>query len=128
MSKAMDKRFYWMADRCEQGQFRLYWAPGDVNLADYFSKYHPIHYYQAVRPIYSYIEGESPESLQGCVEILKRAKYRRSNPIDLLAHEDVTTGIANDNTVTNTLVHTSSDSNGQSLKAALLTIASRRWQ
>jgi hypothetical protein len=26
-SKAMDMRFYWLQDRVEQGQFRIYWAP-----------------------------------------------------------------------------------------------------
>jgi hypothetical protein len=40
-SKAMDMRFYWLQDRVEQGQFRIYWAPGEYNLADYFSKLHP---------------------------------------------------------------------------------------
>lgn len=95
MSNAMDKQFYWVHDRCEQGQFRLYWAPGAVNLADYFSKYHLIHWYQAVRPIYCYIKGESPASPQGCVEILKQAKHRRSNPIALLA-QTITSGTSND--------------------------------
>ena len=27
-SKAMDKRFYWLQDRVEQGKFRVFWAPG----------------------------------------------------------------------------------------------------
>ena len=39
-SKAMDMRFYWLQDRVEEGQFRVYWAPGKYNLADYFSKLH----------------------------------------------------------------------------------------
>ena len=124
MSKAMDKRFYWVQDRCEQGQFRLYWAPGAVNLADYFSKYHPIHWYRAVRPIYCYIEGESPDSLQGCVEILKRAKHRHSKAIDLLAQkarDTVTTGITNSKVVT-------TNNNGHSLKGALLAMATRSRQ
>jgi hypothetical protein len=32
-SKAMDMRFYWLQDRVERGQFRVYWAPGKYNMA-----------------------------------------------------------------------------------------------
>ena len=39
-SKAMDKRFYWLQDRVKQGEFRVFWAPGKYNLADYSTKYH----------------------------------------------------------------------------------------
>lgn len=40
-SRAMDMRFYWVRDRVKQGQFRVYWAPAETNLADYFTKHHP---------------------------------------------------------------------------------------
>jgi hypothetical protein len=36
-SKSMDMRFYWLQDRVEQGQFKKFWAPGKINLADYHS-------------------------------------------------------------------------------------------
>ena len=32
--KSMDMQFYWLQDRVEQGQFRVFWAPGKINLAD----------------------------------------------------------------------------------------------
>jgi hypothetical protein len=51
----MDMRFYWLQDRVEQGQFRVYWAPGKYNLADYFSKLHPPSHHRKMRPIYSYL-------------------------------------------------------------------------
>jgi hypothetical protein len=54
-SKSMDMRFYWLQDRVEQGQFIIFWAPG----------------HKAVRPIYLYIEGKSPTTLQGCDKILE---------------------------------------------------------
>jgi hypothetical protein len=31
---------YWIKDRIEQGQYRVYWEPGSYNLADYFTKHH----------------------------------------------------------------------------------------
>ena len=51
-SKAIDMRFYWLADRVSQGQYNVYWAPGDTNLADYFSKHHPPAHHQKMRPVY----------------------------------------------------------------------------
>ena len=72
-SKAMDKRFYWVQDRVKQGEFRVFWAPGKHSLADYYTKYQSPATHRALRPIYTYIEGKSPTSLQGCVEILTRA-------------------------------------------------------
>ena len=35
-SKAIDMRFYWLKDRVTQRMFKVYWAPGKVNLVDYF--------------------------------------------------------------------------------------------
>jgi hypothetical protein len=30
--KAIDMRFYWLEDRVEQGQFRIYWEPGHTQI------------------------------------------------------------------------------------------------
>ena len=48
-SKAIDMRFYWLQDRCEQGQFRIYWAPGLQNVADYHTKHHPPSHHRKMR-------------------------------------------------------------------------------
>ena len=48
-SKAIDIRFYWIQDRCEQGQFKIYWAPGAQNLADYHTKHHPPSHHRKMR-------------------------------------------------------------------------------
>ena len=40
-TKAMDMRFYLLRCCDAQGQFRYYWRPGKVNLADYYTKHHP---------------------------------------------------------------------------------------
>ena len=70
-SKAIDMRFYWLKDRVEQGQFRIYWEPGHTNLADYYTKHHPPCHHKRVRPVYTYTK-QSPSSLQGCIELLAR--------------------------------------------------------
>ena len=53
-SKAMDMRFYWIRDRVRQGQFYVFWKPGKVNKADYFTKHHPASHHQAIRSTYLY--------------------------------------------------------------------------
>ena len=39
--KAMDIRFYWIRDRSNQDQFKIYWKPGSTNRGDYFTKHFP---------------------------------------------------------------------------------------
>jgi hypothetical protein len=70
-SKAIDVRFYWLRDRAQQGQFYIFWDSGKHNVADYFTKHHPPTYHKLMRPIQTYVEGLSPESLQGCIEMMK---------------------------------------------------------
>ena len=43
-------RFYWLQDRCNQGQFIIYWAPGSNNLVDYHTKHHPPAHHKKMRP------------------------------------------------------------------------------
>ena len=40
-SKAIDMRYYWLQDRQQQQQFRIYWYDGTKNLEDYFTKHLP---------------------------------------------------------------------------------------
>ena len=44
--------FHWVQDRVHQNQFFLYWAPGNINLADYFRKHHTAHHHKKMRQQY----------------------------------------------------------------------------
>ena len=68
-SKAIDMRFYWLVDRVKQGQFKVYWASGKKNMADFFTKHHPASHHRKMRCVYTHTK-DSPSSLQGCVELL----------------------------------------------------------
>ena len=68
-TKSMSMKFYWLIDRAEQGQFKIYWEPGARNLADYFTKYHPAPHHKRVRPIYLKTPN-SPSKWQGCMDFL----------------------------------------------------------
>ena len=48
-TKAMDMRFYWLRDRKCQEQFRIYWRPGKLNYADYYTKHHPAKHHVQMR-------------------------------------------------------------------------------
>ena len=72
-SKAIDMRFHWVADRVKQGQFVVYWTPGDQNWADYVTKHHPPSHHQIMRP--KFFEAQHKANvlisriLQGCENV-----------------------------------------------------------
>ena len=51
-SKAIDMRYHWIRDQVKQGKFKIVWEKGSENLADYFTKAHPIHHFVAMRRTY----------------------------------------------------------------------------
>jgi hypothetical protein len=76
-SRAIDMRFYWVRDRVQQGQFILYWGPGQLNLADYYNKHHSAAHHRDVRPKYLYMGhieatkvglADTMQVLRGCVK------------------------------------------------------------
>jgi hypothetical protein len=40
-TNAMDMRFHWLQDQICQRQFCIYWQPGKLNYANYWTKHHP---------------------------------------------------------------------------------------
>ncbi len=40
-TKAMDMRFHWLCNQECQQRFHIYWGPGKLNYADYWTKHHP---------------------------------------------------------------------------------------
>jgi hypothetical protein len=63
-SKSMDMRFHWIRDRVRQGHFCVTWRPGNVNLADLFTKDHPTSHFLALRPFYVTDAHLSPHSVR----------------------------------------------------------------
>ena len=51
-SKSWDMRYHWMRDKETQKLFRYYWARGEDNNADYFTKHHPPRIHQLQRSKY----------------------------------------------------------------------------
>ena len=59
-SRSMDLRCFWIKDRIAQNQYKLSWAPGTDNLADYLTKIHPVKEYVAKRS--SFVSDEPDSS------------------------------------------------------------------
>jgi hypothetical protein len=51
-TKAIDMRYHWIRDRIKQNHFLIEWQPGSTNLADFFTKAHPVHHHKDVRHFY----------------------------------------------------------------------------
>lgn len=51
-SKAVAMRYHWIRDRVELQELRVDWKPGSENLADYFTKTHPVHHHLEQRQVY----------------------------------------------------------------------------
>ena len=66
-SKAIDMRFYWIRDRVRQGQFKIFWAKGKSNRADYFSKHHPSSHHQAIRSVYLHSPSNPSKNYFDCL-------------------------------------------------------------
>ena len=87
-SRAMEMRFFWVADAVSQGKFDIKYFPGKENLADYQSKHHSGAHHTAVRPWYLHETTSvrelpracKPSTLKGCVGTLPDG-YVRTNPL-----------------------------------------------
>ena len=51
--KTMDRRLHWLRCREAQGQFRYYWASGNLNWGDYSTKHHHPLYHESRRTQFS---------------------------------------------------------------------------
>ena len=45
-------RYHWIQDRIRDGQFKVLWGVGVENLADFFTKIHPVQHHRLVRKAY----------------------------------------------------------------------------
>jgi hypothetical protein len=51
-SKTIDMRYHWLRDQIKRGTFCIVWKPGKFNLADFFTKAHPVHHHVSIRKKY----------------------------------------------------------------------------
>lgn len=78
-SKAIDMRFHWVRDRVRQGQFVVYWRPGPDNLADYFTKEHPIRHFRSMRQFFVSDPSNTPHTTAARVKRLVRRSTSKTD-------------------------------------------------
>ena len=66
-SKSIDMNFYWLQDRENQSQFKIYWGPGTGNLGDYHSKHHSPAHHRQMRPTYLHTQQQATQHLAACL-------------------------------------------------------------
>ena len=48
-AKTIDMRYHWLRDQVLQKKLKVIWKAGKLNLADFFTKAHPVHHHLAIR-------------------------------------------------------------------------------
>ena len=46
------KQYHWIQERTASGDYTLVWRKGIHNLADFLTKAHPVHHFQAMAPFF----------------------------------------------------------------------------
>jgi hypothetical protein len=57
-SKTIDMRYHWIRDQVKLKNFKVDWRPGNENLADFFTKAHPVNYHLKMMNIYTVTDQE----------------------------------------------------------------------
>ena len=58
-TKTIDMRYHWIRDQVKLGVFKVTWKPGKLNLADFFTKAHPVHHHKSIRWKYVLVEPQN---------------------------------------------------------------------
>ena len=94
-SPSMNGQYFWLIDQVNLNIYRIVWAPGLENLADYFMKTNSAAHHRAVRPYYVQMPN-SPRTIikvsrnsdetnsarfRGCVDVPARSGARGRAPL-----------------------------------------------
>ena len=82
-TKTIDMRYHWIRDQVKNKTFKVTWKAGKLNLADFFTKAHPVHHHLAIRGKYVVVEPSSSAPLipssEGVLIVYPTVQYRPSN-------------------------------------------------
>jgi len=72
-------RYHWIQDRIAAGQFKVLWGAGVENLADFFTKTHPVHHHKSARR--SYVHDSNEKAKRPTHENLPSKKSKTSGSV-----------------------------------------------
>ena len=84
-SKAIDMRYHWIRDQVQQRKISVIWKPGSENLADFFTKTHPVHHHKTMRNRYVTDTPQTKEFLEGVLILDTKVNhhvYRKQTLVD----------------------------------------------
>ena len=84
-SKAIDMRYHWIRDQVQQRKISVIWKPGSENLADFFTKAHPVHHHKTMRNRYVTDTPQTKEFLEGVLILDTKVNhhvYRKQTLVD----------------------------------------------
>eukprot|EP00957_Ditylum_brightwellii_P012435 939761-Ditylum_brightwellii.AAC.1 len=86
-SCAIDMRFYWLRDRCQQGHFQVYWRPCNENLGDHHTCNHLVSHHREMQKYYVHVLNHLDviRAIQICKGVLVLTLPRSIGPITLHA-------------------------------------------
>jgi hypothetical protein len=74
-SKAIDMRYHWIRDQVKQKTYNITWEAGAGNLADYFTKAHPVHHFTNMRN--TYVSTPTPDAPRDCARSRRIAAIKQ---------------------------------------------------
>jgi hypothetical protein len=67
-TKTIDMRYHWIRDQVRLKTFKVTWRAGKLNLADFFTKAHPVHHHLSQRRFYVVSDPKSITRSEGVLE------------------------------------------------------------
>ena len=64
-TKTIDMRYHWIRDQVKMKVFKITWKAGKLNLADYFTKAHPVKHHVNIRWKYVLMQRSNTASSEG---------------------------------------------------------------
>ena len=64
-TKTIDMRYHWIRDQVEMKVFKITWKAGKLNLADFFTKAHPVKHHLSIRWKYVLMQRSNTASSEG---------------------------------------------------------------
>jgi len=89
-SKAIEMRYHWIQERVRMGLFKVIWKEGKNNLADFFTKAHPVHHHKDMRKFYVHTPKDD-NNIRGSANAIQRRKKYLQNKHNSSSNTNINT-------------------------------------
>ena len=82
--------FLWIQERVRMGLFKVIWKEGKNNLADFFTKAHPVHHHKDMRKFYVHTPKDD-NNIRGSANAIQRRKKYLQNKHNSSSNTNINT-------------------------------------